>query len=502
MDRRSFVIGSGSGAFALLSQSALSQVLAATDVTIRSHDRGAPFEHIWNCVGSDRASISLREEWRRDIDRARQEIGVKHVRFHGILNDELGVFTRTYQDRSGQPNFKNVAAVYDGLMARGLSPIVELSFMPSELASGERNFGFYKGNVTPPKSIEAWSAFISRFVTFLVDRYGLAEVRRWPFEVWNEPNLAPFWAGSQADYFNLYKSTATAIKAVDSTLKVGGPATARVGWIAEFLAFCEANNAPLDFVSTHVYAGDNQTVLFGADRKLSVNDVVPEAVAQVRRQMGATRYAALPLYLDEWFSDSPAMIAHVLAKISGQVQLSSHWVLSGEYEELGPTPYLLGEGQMGYSMMLRGIPRANYNTYVLLNALGTERLPSQGPTIATRRKDGGISAIVWNLAEALQPNGIPGSVTERKVTGSERALRLSFPDMRPGQQLRVRFVDHVRGSPLPAWRGMGSPKIPTMAQIEALRSAARIPAAEKHRLGLDRTLTLRLPPEGVALVES
>lgn len=503
MHRRDFLSAAGlTGAVVALPSFALAQ--AETErVTIRSREPAGPLPHIWEeCVGSDRAAITLRESWRDDIARARAELGIKRVRFHGILNDELGVFTRTIQDRSGQPNFKNVAEVYDGLVARGISPLVELSFMPGELASGKSAFGFYQGNITPPKSLEAWGLFIGRFARFLVDRYGLAAVAEWPFEVWNEPNLPFFWSGTQADYFQLYKATAAALKGVHPSLKVGGPATAQVGWIGDFLSFCAAENAPVDFVSTHVYAGDDQKKLFGENRGLSVNQVIPAAVSQTRRQIQASRFAGLPLYLDEWSSDSPAMIAHVLSRVLGEAQMMSHWVLSGSYEELGPTPFLLAEGNFGYAQMIRGIPRPNYNTYRLLHALGTERVMAEGPALASRRADGGLSALVWNLAEALQANGIPGSTTERKVTGGSKRLTISLPDLRPGQRLRIRQVDQVRGSAMPAWRAMGSPRVPTMAQIEALRRSAQIPPAQTRRLGADGTLALDLPPEGVALIET
>jgi len=56
-------------------------------------------------------------------------------------------------------------------------------------------------------------------------RYGLDEVRRWYFEVWNEPNLRPFFQGGKSEYFELYRATVTAVKAVDAGLRVGGPAT-------------------------------------------------------------------------------------------------------------------------------------------------------------------------------------------------------------------------------------------------------------------------------------
>ena len=93
-------------------------------------------------------------------------------------------------------------------------------------------------------------------MTHWVDRYGLQEVAEWFFEVWNEPNLKAFWTGTQKEYFKLYRATAVAIKKVDPSLKVGGPATARDGWIEEFLEFCETGSVPVDFVSTHHYPTD------------------------------------------------------------------------------------------------------------------------------------------------------------------------------------------------------------------------------------------------------
>src|SRR5665213_467339 len=147
MHRRDFLAAAGlTGAAAALPFIALAQPQTG-HVTIRGREAAGPLPHVWEeCVGSDRAAITLRESWREDITRARAELGIKRVRFHGILNDELGVFTRTIQDRSGEPNFRNVAEVYDGLVSRGISPLVELSFMPSELASGKAAFGFYQGN--------------------------------------------------------------------------------------------------------------------------------------------------------------------------------------------------------------------------------------------------------------------------------------------------------------------------------------------------------------------
>src|SRR5262249_5497607 len=146
--------------------------------------------------------------------------------------------------------------IVDFLRSVGMRPFVELSFMPTALASGGHTVFSYRGNVTPPADHRAWGELIGRLTRHWVQRYGLEEVRRWPFEVWNEPNLHSFWSGTQADYFELYRHTAEAIKAVDAGIAVGGPATAANAWVTEFLDFCERERLPADFVSTHHYPND------------------------------------------------------------------------------------------------------------------------------------------------------------------------------------------------------------------------------------------------------
>ncbi len=504
MDRRQFVQALTMSAAAKALPVFAMEPAERVAVTIRAREVTGALPHIWEeCVGSDRAAITLRESWRQDIDRARADLGIKRVRFHGILNDELGVYTKTIQRRDGTPNFRNVAEVYDGMVERQLAPFVELSFMPSELASGTQSFGFYKGNNTPPTNYDAWGAFIKEFGTFLVDRYGLAKVSQWPIEIWNEPNLQHiFWNGSQQDYFQLYKSAAVALKSIDPSLKVGGPATSATEWVPEFLAFCAQENAPVDFVSTHIYPGDEQSKLFGPGVKLPVSEVVPTAVKNARQKISASTFPKLPLYMNEWSADSPALIAHVLGNVLGHADMMSHWTLSGTYEELGPVDYLIADGAMGWPQMVRGIARPNYNTYRLMHALGDRRLASEGPALASRRNDGSLAAMVWNLAEVSQAGGIPGANPKRDVVGSAKSIAVTIPEMRPGQQLRVSYVDQERGSPLPAFRAMGSPRLPTLAQIAALRHAADIAPPTSIRLDASRSLTLELPPEGVALIEA
>ena len=472
-------------------------------VTIDTRQLTGSLSHVWEeCAGSDRAAITLRESWRHDLDRWRDEVGLKRVRFHGIFNDELGVYAPSILNRGGgSANFQNIDQVYDGLLAHGVTPFVELSFMPKRLASGTASFGFYGGNITPPASSDAWASFIKSFVTHLVERYGLPAVRSWPFEVWNEPNLPFFWTGTQQQYFDFYKATVVAIKSVDSELQVGGPSTAAAEWLPEFAAYCEQSNAPVDFFTTHVYAGDSQLKLFGATERHLQADVIAAAVQRVRQQIDASAFRGRPLWLSEWSCDSPAMIAHIIAGCLPNCQAMSQWVMSATYEELGVADYLLKEGDNGFGMMMQGIPRPSFNTYKLLHALGTQRLAAQGPALASRRANGSTATLVWNLADVEQPSGIPGQKNTRLIKGAARCFEVEFIGARPGQRVQLRFVDQARGSPMPAWREMGSPQYLKPDQIRILQQRAAIEPAQSRRLDAARRLILDLPAEGIALLE-
>ena len=233
-------------------------------MAIDAHAAATPFSHFWELgFGSGRAILSLRESYRNDVRALKQATGLQYLRFHAIFHDEVGVYD---EDAQGNPvyNFSYVDQIYDGLLANGVRPFVEISFMPKKLAVRQDLHPFwYKQNVAPPKDYGRWDGLIHAFAEHLVQRYGIDEVAQWYFEVWNEPNI-DFWTGEpkQATYFELYDHTARALKAVNARLRVGGPATAAADWVPDFLAHVVHDNVPADFVSTHGYADDTVENLF------------------------------------------------------------------------------------------------------------------------------------------------------------------------------------------------------------------------------------------------
>ena len=236
-------------------------------ITIDKNICTVPTDFSWQIgLGNDHAYQLHRTDVCEHIKLAHDELGIKYIRCHGIFDDDMLTYQRMgdcrmfrsvpFNNKIEEINFRQVGHVYDNLLACGVKPFVELSFMPSALASGKKLGLRYDPNITMPKSLVTWGEYIKKFIHFLIDRYGADEVETWYFEVWNEPDLDCFFAGTKKDYFKLYEATVRAIKEVSPKLRVGGPSTSACLWIEDFLNFCKANNVPCDFVSTHHYPGD------------------------------------------------------------------------------------------------------------------------------------------------------------------------------------------------------------------------------------------------------
>lgn len=114
--------------------------------------------------------------------RAHEELGFRHVRFHGLLCNDVG--TLISEGDTLFYSFFNADQIFDFLLSIGMRPFVELSFMPTTLASGAQTVFHYRQRLSP-KDYAHWSTLIRKLVVHWVERYGLTEVREWFFEVWN-----------------------------------------------------------------------------------------------------------------------------------------------------------------------------------------------------------------------------------------------------------------------------------------------------------------------------
>jgi len=469
-------------------------------VVIDAQAAGRPFPHFWEqTFGSGRAILTLRDGYRSDLREVKKVTDFGYVRFHNILHDEVGVYD---EDEKGNPvyNFSYVDQIYDGLLANGVRPFVEISFMPKKLALRQDVHPFwYKQIVSPPKDYKKWDDLMHALAQHLVDRYGIDEVAQWYFEVWNEPNI-DFWSGEpkEATYFELYDHTARALKAVNARLRVGGPATSSAHWVDTFIAHAVAEKVPTDFISSHGYADDTVQDLFGTNDDIPMDHRLCLAIKKVHDQIKQSARPDLPLMWTEWNVPSfgplnardteyvGAALADDIRQCDGLVNMMSFWTFSDVFEEGGPgkEPF---DGSFGL-MALGGIKKPSYSGFALLHKLGEERIAQDAPEVlVTRRRDGTLAIAAWNLVDPDK-------------TGTARRVDFEIRGVGPDSRIRMLRADSDHGNTLAAYKKMGSPRYPTQAQVRALNAVADLDSALNGRLEKG-SIALTVPVNGVVLLE-
>lgn len=438
-------------------------------------------------VGAGRANEGLRADWQQQLAEIKRDADFRYIRMHGLLTDDMGVYKIDAQGREHY-NFQYIDSLYDYILSIGMKPFVELGFMPSALASGDKTIFWWRGNVTPPHSYEKWETLIKKLVEHWTARYGADEVASWYFEVWNEPNLDGFWAGTQADYFKLYAHSARAIKSVDSRYRVGGPATAGAAWIPEMIAYCVTNKVPLDFVSTHSY-GVNQGFLdeYGSTGTVLSKDelAVARDVLKNRKEISESAMPGLELHYTEWSSsytpadpthDSYHQAAYILQKLKqtgNAAQSMSYWVFTDIFEEPGPR-FEAFHGGFGL-MNVHGIKKPAYFAYQFLNRLApVELISSDAQSIATKDKNGNVQLLMWDSTNRL-PDGINNQqYFKQDLPPAEKGeLDIHLKNLKKGRyKLVVSTVGYKQNDAYTAYIGMGSPAQLTKAQVAELKSLA------------------------------
>lgn len=465
--------------FAVLTVSAQSKRLIHADLRLPAGNKKSVYHE---CIGAGRANEGLRADWQQQLAMIQKDVHFKYIRFHGLLHDDMRIYS---VDKTGKPvyNFQYVDRLYDFLLSMNIRPFVEFGFMPPDLASGTKTIFWWKANVSKPKSYEQWDTLITKLVKHWQQRYGEEEVKRWYFEVWNEPDLKGFFDGTQADYFELYAHTAKAVKSVSQAYRVGGPATSATKWIGDFLTHCERNQLPVDFVSTHDYGTTSVLDEMGSKKQQlkTIRDTIALDVKRVRNTINASAYKNAELHFTEW-NTSPssrdpihdtyqnaAYILQVLKTTSAHSNSMSYWTFTDIFEEAGPgpTPFHGGFGLIN----LQDIKKPGYHAYKFMNELGRTELKTGDESSYVCKSDRGIQALIWDYT---QPSAgyryNQDYYNQVQPPASSREVQFSVANLKNGSYLLEEYrVGYGQNDPYTAYLKMGKPDQLSRSEVSRLQ---------------------------------
>jgi xylan 1,4-beta-xylosidase len=497
---------------------------SAADITVDAGSQVSGNPRFWSeMVGTGTASLTLRSDLQTHYKIARRELGMLRVRGHGVLNDDMGIYKG-----AGSYDWSKYDQYLDAIAAADMRPGMELSFMPTALASS--------GNSrNPPKDQATYKAFIQAVVQHTVDKFGADDVSQWYWEVWNEPNYSGFWTGSMNDYFAMYDSAVAGATAALPNIMIGGPVTTQGSTteMGQFLDHAKSSGARVSFLSSHAYpggAGTSADASFGlTDNNSRVNvitthgyttDQMPslntEWNTSYSGQGGNTAancvsmdthvnapfiIKAVKLLADQDKGDTPPLAAF------------SYWVVSDVFDESsGPSgSYILAQGgnlpfgQVFGLMTFQGVRKAAFNGFKMLNLLGDKRLKVSGGTqrdgvdaMATISAAGDeLQIIVYNYYSDIGSSGNAESVN---LTVS------NIPATLAGKEVFVTHfrVDETHSNPYNVWATtQGKTKNPTEAQWQEMRKEQHLALMEpvsKETLDTTYTATLSMPRQSASMV--
>jgi xylan 1,4-beta-xylosidase len=492
----------------------LTQSGATVAITVELGRKLGPYKPIYAWYGYDEANFTTMRDGKKllralhDLSPVPVQIRVHHLFSSGdgiaaLKWSSSNVYSEDAQGRSVY-DFRIFDAIFDEYKAAGVTPMVELGFMPKALTSGTQPYedrypDFSTGGSVhnPPKDFGKWQE-LNRVVTaHLVERYGRTEVRNWYFEVWNEPDIG-YWKGTPEQYWELYDRAVAGVRAALPEAKVGGPATTGPGsanayrYLDDFLKHIADRKVPLDFISFHakgqprIQGGE---VVMGLAKELNDVDKGFEIVARY------PQFRGLPIILSEADPEGcaacsmkvnpanayrngllyPAYTAAAYKRLfeladARGVNLISMLSWSFEFEN---KEYFEGFR----SLSTNGVDKPILNFFRMAALMKGDRVATTStggtsaqsiiaegvrvrPDIDAMATTEGRSAAVmlWNYHDEEKVG--PGANVTITVKGLPATTRFQLTHYR---------IDDTHSNAYTAWKAMGSPQNPTSAQFAELK---------------------------------
>lgn len=538
-------------------QSPAKQVRIQVDLNARSD----PFTPIYSWFGYDEANYTTMPHGRELLRELHDLSPVPvYIRAHNLLTSGNGKpslkvsSTNIYsEDASGHPhyNFTIIDGIFDAWLAAGVRPVVELGFMPRDLAATLPNrhqpyqVYFPKSTISgasnnPPKDYARWEDLVRVLTAHLVKRYGREEVVRWYFEVWNEPDIS-YWHSTPQNYFKLYDYTVAGVRAALPGARVGGPATTGPGsekaylFLRNFLQHVASGHSaatggpiPLDFISFHAKGFPtfhNGEVTMGLNHELNdvnrglsliaslprfrhlpiiLSEADPEGCAACSSRMNpANGYRNGTLY--------PAYTATAFKAILDlrnrqKVDVISMLSWSFEFED---TDYFEGFR----SLATNGIDKPILNLFRMLGMMSGDRVrtSSSGAVPLDTLLNTGVrqssdvdalatcdthsaAVLLWNYRDANKPE--PSAPTKVSIEGIPAGVHRVL--------LEYFRIDDNHSNAYTVWQAMGSPQHPDSEQYARLKAAGQLQLLtsprwlDVHNGGVE--ITTSLPHESVSLL--
>jgi xylan 1,4-beta-xylosidase len=528
---------------------------SAFPVTIKI-DAAAPrgqLRPIFRFFGADEPNYAYMKDGRKLIaELGDLRRGAVYFRTHNLLTSgdgtpalKWGSTGAYHEDAQGHSiyDWTIVDRIFDIYLEHGVHPYAQIGFMPRDLSRKPEPYQhkwtprakydeIYTGWAYPPKDYAKWANLVYEWAKHCVEKYGRAEVEKWYWETWNEPNIG-YWRGTREEFFKLHDYAIDAVRRALPTARVGGAdtagsgkferdflehclrgknyATAKIGTPIDFISF-HAKGAPT-FINGHVRMGiANQLRAinegFGIvssfaelkDKPIVIGESDPDGCAACQGpQLGYRNGTMYSSYTAASFARK-----HDLAERHG-VYLEGALTWAFEFEH---QPYFAGFRVLASN----GIDLPVMNVFRMFSQMNGQRILAHSsaetslddilragvrtaPDVAARaaHDDDKITILVWHYHDD-------------DVVGPDAAIMLELRGIpsRAGKPALHHFrIDREHCNAFEAWKKIGSPANPSPEQYHFLERASQLAEIEApkevHIKDGKLSLKFALPRQAVSL---
>ena len=472
----------------------------------------------------DGLSAPIRER----ILRAQREIGFHYIRFHGIFDEDMHIYS---EDAHGNPCFCWAYAdlLFDFIMGIGLTPYVELGFLPPLLSARRTRIFDRPSVIAGCRDLKKWNRLVTATIRHFQERYGVQVVRRWRFTT---VSLSYVRIGclSMEEFQELYEASYRAVKSVDSGLLFGGAGyfpdiirNQEIG-VPAFLRFAENRGCLPDFHSIQWYPCVQTDDEFFMEFTLSQQSApavlspdpsfLPKCLDELEHLYALYHADKREIFLEEcaatlWQRDLSADTCYKSVWLAQNMAYSRHraafgyWLLTDLLEERARIDSLFhgGYGLFTYN----GIPKAGYHALRLLSLLKGADV-AEGDGWLMTEADGKYRLLVWNYCHYNRVSCFRYKRLERPEDaysvfeeGAKQKLRFYLRGLRQGNYRITRHsISRQNGSAFDKWLEMSAPAS-LLPDEAAYLEGVSLPAQHSEVLQADGKLLIDVELEPLAL---
>ena len=319
-----------------LKNSAPEQALSRQYLIADAHNQKIYSKYWKRMININRMSDLFQSDIQSHILLLKHELDFEYIRLRDIYSEELELNI----GGNGDYYFEKMDRVMDFLIHHGIHPYIEIGVKPEMLVERLDQYLVAEHKEILFKTYAEAKYFFHSMISHYANRYGIAEIELWYFELWKDPRLLK--KHDYQDYFTAFEACYDAIKEISPNIRIGGGSihmTFDEPIFAEFLSHWKQRIVNPDFLSIYSYPYYTGSAGRAIDRRRSQDTgYLKKTVETITDKLARIGFHVKEIHVSEWngsvsnrnpMNDSIWQGAYVMKNIIdnlGGISLLGYWL--------------------------------------------------------------------------------------------------------------------------------------------------------------------------------